>query len=347
MSEGWGFDGYAAGGLELTGDEPGRLARVLGQYQGIYELGTPATRLLGRPSNKLRRLKHEPFSFPLVGDWVVIRHSGQGEAVIDRILPRRTLLVRKAAAEERPQGIAANLDGVFVVTSLDADLNVRRLERYLSAVHESGAKPSFVLTKSDLPADAEGVAKALAGLPADVPRYPLSSATGDGVAAFEASMLSGKTYALIGSSGVGKSTLLNRLLGEARMHTQPLGQDGRGVHTTTNRSLHVLPSGAMVIDSPGMRELGLWEADAGVAATFTDIEELALTCRFNDCKHEQEPGCAVLAAVAAGTLVGARFEAYRKLHSELAQKSALALQAEMRQKRQSTRPRPPPPPGRR
>jgi ribosome biogenesis GTPase len=246
--------------------------------------------------------------------------DGEGSARINACLPRRSSLVRKRAGRaSTPQVIAANLDVVFVVSSLNGDLNERRIERTLAMIWESGAQPVVLLTKLDLCEDAAGSIARVEAVALGVPVHALSTWTGQGVDALDRYQRAGKTLALIGSSGVGKSTLANRMLGEERIATSEIrASDERGRHTTSARELFVLPSGALLIDTPGMRELGLWDAGDGLDAAFEDIDALASGCRFNDCKHQSEPGCAIRAAIADGLLEEARFRSYQKLQRELA-----------------------------
>jgi ribosome biogenesis GTPase len=223
--------------------------------------------------------------------------------------------------------VAANVDRVFVVTSLPDDFNVRRLERYVAATWESGATPTIVLTKSDLVDDtADWIARAGASAPG-VDVLAISTLTGDGITVLESLMSPGMTIAFLGSSGVGKSTLINRLAGQDIMRTADVRGDGRGRHTTTHRELIRLPNGVLVIDTPGMRELQLWAGSAGLEQTFEDISTLSGRCRFRDCTHEREPDCAVRAALESGTLLPERLVSWRKLSREAARTSRDALAA--------------------
>ena len=295
--------------------------RVVAEHRGAYRIETAAGERAGVLAGRLRHHAEGRLDLPAVGDFVALRlPDGDGSAVVDAVLPRRTALVRRAAGD-RPddQIIAANIDVVFVMTALDHDFNVRRVERYLSAVWESGATPVVLLNKADLCGDVEGrigdVQRAAIGV--DV--HAISALMDDGdLLALHRHMQAGVTIGFVGSSGVGKSTLLNRLLGRDVQATAGVREhDSHGRHTTTHRELFVLPDGGLAIDTPGMREFQLSNADSGVDAVFADIEALAAGCRFADCAHQREPGCAVQAAVERGELDGDRLAAYEKLLKEL------------------------------
>ncbi len=295
-------------------------ARVIVQQRGHYEVATDTGDLKATLAGKLA---HEALEggYPVTGDWVAIAARGsEGTAVIHHVLPRASTFTRRAAGPAaKAQVVAANVDVALLVVSLNTDFNLRRLERYLATAWESGAEPVIVLTKADLCADSAALKADVEGIAFGVPVHAISSVSGEGLEDLRALLLPGRTAVLLGSSGVGKSTLLNALAGEQRMATREIREDdGRGRHTTTHRELVLLPSGTLILDTPGMRELGLWDAESGVTATFTDIEELALACRFHDCKHHSEPGCAVRAAIEAGTLDAGRWEAYGKLQKEVA-----------------------------
>jgi ribosome biogenesis GTPase len=306
------FERYRADGLI-----PGRVAvQHRGAYDALTELGELRCDVAGR----LYEESSSPADLPAVGDWVAIAPRAEEDAgTIQALLPRRTRFSRKTAwqaAEE--QVLAANVDVVFIVTSLNDDLNLRRLERYLILARESGAQPAVLLTKSDLARDPEEARAAVEAVAADVPVHVLSSLSGEGLDAVRAYLRPGVTAALLGSSGVGKSTLVNTLTGTELLETQELRGDGQGRHTTVRRELVQLPGGALVIDTPGMRELQLWVADEALEETFDDVTSLFEHCRFSDCSHESEPGCAVKAAIADGTLAQERWDSYLKLEAELA-----------------------------
>ena len=318
---GWDDDLAAAfASQEPDGAVPARVAvQHRSEYRLYGETGELRAELAGR-------VRHEigwrTSLLPAVGDWVVAQPHGD-LAVITGVLPRRTSFVRRAASDSNTtaaQVVAANIDVVFVTAALNIDVGeefLRRLERYLALAWESGAQPVVVLTKSDLADDVDAAVARVEAIAYGVPVHALSSVTGDGVDAVTAYASPGKTVALLGSSGVGKSTLINRLAGRELLATREIRSDGVGRHTTTHRELVVLDGGGLLLDTPGMRELQLWDAGEGTGATFADVEELAAACRFNDCRHEGEPGCAVHAAIADGALPEDRFASYKKLQREL------------------------------
>ena len=246
------------------------------------------------------------------------RHE-EGAGTIHAVLPRRSAIIRKAAGNPtEAQVVGANVDTVFLVTSLNDDLNLRRLERYLATAWESGAQPAILLTKADLSDDTAAAVLEVQAIAYGVPVHAVSTVTGEGIGELGAYLAEGKTVALIGSSGVGKSTLVNRLAGREVLATQEIREsDGRGRHTTSHRELVPLPGGGLVLDTPGMRELQLWESTDGMQEAFDDVEELIDACRFADCGHGVEPGCAVQAALADGSLAPDRYESWVKLQREL------------------------------
>lgn len=305
------FEPHAAAGLV-----PGR---VTVQHRGAYDVLTELEELRCDVAGRLYDEASSPAALPAVGDWVAVAPRAEEHAgTIQAILPRRTKFSRKTAWQAtEEQVVAANVDVVFIVTSIGDDLNLRRLERYLILARESGARPVILLTKSDLTPDAAAAVEAVRSVAFDLPVHAVSVVTGEGLDAVRSVLQPGVTAALLGSSGVGKSTLVNTLVGEERFATRELRDDGRGRHTTTRRELVQLPGGALVIDTPGMRELQLWVADEGLEESFADVTSLFEHCRFSDCGHESEPGCAVKEALADGTLAPERWESYLQLQAEL------------------------------
>lgn len=317
----WGWnDKLAADFPPLAGPdlEPGRVTLEFNQF---FRIQTALGDILAEVSG---RLKHEAASradLPAVGDWVTIRRNSQdNKATIHSIFPRTSKFTRKVKGNKTDeQVIAANVDTVFLTTSLNHDFNPRRIERYLAIAWESGARPVILLTKSDLCPDPESMVTQIREL-APVPCHPISALNQreEFIAAISPYLVSGQTIALIGSSGVGKSTLLNQLLGEERQKVNSVREsDDRGLHTTRHRELIRLPNHALVIDTPGMREIQLWDLEEGVETTFEDIEALGGRCRFSDCAHQREPGCAVNEAVRSGQLDSGRLQNYLKLQGEL------------------------------
>ncbi|WP_439595628.1 ribosome small subunit-dependent GTPase A [Falsiroseomonas sp.] len=316
---GWSESWRAAFAAEAR---PGHIpGRIIVQRREANLVATDLGILTARLSGRLRHAAREA-GYPAAGDWLVLAAKAEeATATIHAVLPRRTAFVRRAAdSVQTLQVIAANIDVVFVVTSLNADLNPRRLERFLAAAWQSGARPVVVLTKADLSQNPEAEAAEVAAMATGCPVLVVSAREGRGLDALRAHIRPGETCVLIGSSGVGKSTLVNALLGEERMATQEIrAADARGRHTTSSRHLILLPGGGLLLDTPGIREVGLIDAEAGLSAVFEDIEELATTCRFRDCSHTTEPGCAVRAALEAGTLDAERWAHFRKLEQELAE----------------------------
>jgi ribosome biogenesis GTPase len=304
-----------------AGHVPGR---IVVHRREAHLVETDAGQVIARVSGRLRHEAREA-GHPAAGDWVALAiKPGEASATIHAVLPRRTAFTRRAAdSQQTLQVIASNIDVVFVVTSLNADFNPRRLERFLAAAWQSGARPVLLLTKADLSDAPEARAAEVAALATGCPVELVATKQGRGLDAVMRHIRPGETCVLIGSSGVGKSTLVNALLGEERMATQAIrASDARGRHTTSHRHLVRLPGGGLLLDTPGIREVGLVDAEEGVGQVFDDIEALAGQCRFRDCAHEGEPGCAIQAALEDGSLDPARWAAYQKLDAEM---SAAAL----------------------
>jgi ribosome biogenesis GTPase len=306
-----GWNDELATQFEHHGLEPGR---VVVQHRGAWEVATETGELLAEVTGRLRHAA-EPGELPVVGDWVGIR-----DGLIDAVIPRRSKFSRKTPfTEVSEQVLVANVDVAFLVMGLDErDFNVRRLERYLTTAWEGGTMPVIVLNKPDLATDVAGQLAAAESVAFGVPVHVVSALAGDNVDVLQPYLADAKTGVLLGSSGVGKSTLINALLGEGRLATGELRSDGRGRHTTTHRELLRLPDGGVLIDTPGLRELQLWDADGGLDKAFTEIAQLMNECRFSDCAHHTEPGCAVRAALEDGSLPRERWDSYLKLQRELA-----------------------------
>jgi len=321
------------------------VGRVVAQERGLYRVRTAVAELWASVGGGLRHEATSGVDLPAVGDFVVLRevsaHSERG--VIADVLPRSSAFVRRqAGTEHAAQVVAANIDTVLVAASLATHNNDRRLERYLTVAWESGATPVVVLTKADLCPDVAAAIAAVQRLAQGVPVVAVSSATGAGLEALEQWLVAGATLVVLGPSGVGKSSLVNALCATDVLATGEVrATDQRGRHTTTRRQLILAPCGALFIDTPGMRELQLWDADEGLDATFADVETLARLCQFRDCTHTQEPGCAVRAAVEQGDLPFDRLRNYVKLQRELAyaarKQDERAQQLERQKWKQATR----------
>ena len=309
-----GWDAFFADAFRPYEGEGLIPARVAARHHGPCELLTEHGRIGGLPAGKL-----EGLDLPVAGDWVAVRKlDGERKGIVEAILPRRTTFTRKEAWRRTvAQVVAANVDTIFLVSAFGQDLNPRRLERYLTAAWDSGANPVIVVNKRDTSLDPEPDLAEVDAIAFGIPVLAVSAATGAGLEELEPYLGRGRTVALLGSSGVGKSTLINRLAGRELLPTAETSKGGRGRHTTTNRELVPLPGGALLLDTPGMRELALWADESVLDSTFTEIAELAAACRFADCTHLHEPGCAVQAAIANGSLDAERFESYLKLQREL------------------------------
>jgi ribosome biogenesis GTPase len=298
------------------------LGRVALEHKRMYRVWTEHGEILCEVSGKFSFETINREDYPAVGDWVVLKpRLDEGKGTIYSILPRKSKFSRKAAGQTaEEQIVATNIDTVFLVNSLNEDLNLRRIERYLLLTWESGANPVIILSKADLCDDlSEKIAEVEAIAFGSVPIITISSETMHGFEKLQPFLQPGQTIALLGSSGVGKSTLTNRLLGEEKQLVQKIREaDDKGRHTTTHRELIMLQNGSILIDTPGMRELQLWESSEGLTETFSEIVELAEKCRFRDCQHKDEPGCAVIKAIDDGLLDVERLISYNKLQKELA-----------------------------
>ena len=316
----WGYDGPA------VLDKGALPARVLGTWGDYYRIvcdeGEGIARKKASAYFKRRVEDNAPCQeIPTTGDFVALRWNPHGESRIIATLPRISKFERAAAGSSgrRAQTIAVNFDTLFFLMSLNQNFSVRRLERFLALGRATGAAVAVLLTKRDLVDDAASFLAEVAAIAGDIPVFAISSKTGAGLDRLAPYAQPRRTLAFIGSSGVGKSSLVNALAGDELMPTLEIrDRDAKGRHTTTERELVRLPSGTLVIDTPGMREIGMWEADAGLADAFADVEALFARCRFSDCRHDTEPGCAVKAALAAGELAAERWAAYRRLKAETA-----------------------------
>jgi ribosome biogenesis GTPase / thiamine phosphate phosphatase len=296
---------------------PGRVAI---EHRSAYVIHTESGELWAETSGSFRHNAASQEDMPCVGDWVAVdARPGEGRATIHAVLPRKTRFSRKVAGfTTEEQVLAANIDMAFLVAALDADLNVRRLERYLTMAWASGASPVIVLSKADLCEDLPAALAEVGAVALGVPVHVTSVVTGDGIGELRGYLTGSRTIAVLGSSGVGKSSLINELGGgETTQTVREIRDDGKGRHTTTHRELLVLPGGGIIVDTPGLRELQLWDEAEGLDDAFADIANLARECRFRDCRHEREPDCAVIAAMQAGTLPKARYESFKKLEREL------------------------------
>ena len=314
----WGFDAHWAAAYETAGIGPACQGRVVGEQRGAFAVMTEQESVLAVPSGALRHaIQARLAERPAVGDWVALRAPvpGASRQQMEMVLPRRTHISRKAAGRALlEQTLAANVDTAFVVCAFGGDINARKVERFMAIAREGGATPVVLLNKHDLARPGE--ADEMVHLAAGAAVHNISGRTGAGLEAVSAYLRPGRTVTLIGSSGAGKTTLLNRWLGDDVYSTGEVGADGRGKHTTRTRNLVTTPSGALVIDTPGLREVGVWAADRGIAEAFNDLVTLAEGCRFNDCTHVSEGDCAVRAAVAAGTLEATRLAAWLQLRAE-------------------------------
>ncbi|MDD4052467.1 MAG: ribosome small subunit-dependent GTPase A [candidate division Zixibacteria bacterium] len=315
-----GWDSYFENKFELYKTQGLVPARITRENRQNYLVWSEAGELSAEVSGRFRHEAEGKGDFPTVGDWVAMAaRPEEGRGVIHALLPRKSAFLRKVAGVvTEQQVIAANIDTVFIVCGLDGNYNLRRIERYLSLTWESGAMPVVLLNKADLCPEVEERQGEVESVAIGVPVRVISATQNQGLDILREYLQPGRTAAFLGSSGVGKSTIINRLLGTERLAVGAVREDdSRGRHTTTSRELVLLPDGGLVIDTPGMRELQVWGDEDGLRQTFEDIEALAFDCRFRDCRHAEEPGCAVRAAIENGTLDSGRLDSYLKLQKEL------------------------------
>jgi len=315
-----GWNSFFSKSFESHCQEGYTVGRVALEHKNTYILYTEQGELSAEVTGKMRYRASGRQDFPAVGDWVVISvRDAQKRATIHAVLPRKSKFSRKTVANKiEEQIVATNIDTVFLVSGLDGDFNLRRIERYLILAWESGANPVIILNKADLCDDVERCREEVEAIALGVPIVVLSAVNNQGLDALISYLSKGQTVALLGSSGVGKSTITNQLVGRIVQSIQAVREgDDRGRHTTTHRELILLPSGGLLMDTPGMREIQIWAGDEGLQETFADIKTLAMQCRFHDCQHEHEPGCAVQQALEDGTLDYQRFLSHQKLQKEL------------------------------
>lgn len=301
------FGPYAGAGL-LAG-------RVVSEHRTHYQVATEVMEISAAITGRFRNEARQRTDLPGVGDFVALRPNLEnGPAIIEAVLPRTSALVRKAAGESRPQLLAANVDFIFIVMALNGDFNLERLQRYLTLARDSAAAPVIVANKADLPHDAMETTGQIAGAAPGVPMHVISARNRSGILDLERYFDGNSTVVLVGSSGAGKSTMTNELLGQELQATQDVrAHDSRGRHTTTHRQLFIRSKGGAIIDTPGMRGLEQWNPNNSNEPDFDDIDALATQCRFRDCRHDSEPACAVRAAISRGELDAERLASYSKL----------------------------------
>ncbi len=321
-----GYDDFFESKRAERGSEGVRVARVIAQTRGGYRVKDADGEYVAKVTGKRMHIASSREDYPAVGDWVELSDVAGGQAVIQQILPRKTVIRRKSVGKgggyegkSDVQIIATNVDVAFVVEAVDRDYNLNRIERYCAIARDGGVRSAVILNKTDLIPEEERASKIaeIRGRFGDIDVMTTSVATGEGVSTVRDALEKGKTYGFLGSSGVGKSSLINRLLETDGIRTGAIGSHSeRGKHVTTAREMYFLANGGIVIDNPGMREVGLPDAEAGIEESFDEIASLAGNCRFADCTHEHEPGCAVLAALGSGEMNRERYENYHRLRKE-------------------------------
>ena len=340
-----GWNNFFEGHFEQFKNQGLVPARIAREHKDLYFIYCQYGELSARISGKMRHKIISRADLPAVGDWVAVQpRPDEHKATILALLPRKTMFSRKAVlsggmpdtgGKTEQQVLSANVDTVFLVCGLDADFNLRRIERYLSVAWDSGASPVIVLNKIDLCTDVNEKVAEVEAIAFGVPIHPISATKNQGLENLQKYLSRGKTAVLLGSSGVGKSSIINKMLGVESLKVREVrAYDSRGRHTTAYRQMILLPDGGIVIDTPGMRELALWDNEEGIERTFSDIAELALRCRFRDCSHQNEPGCAVQEALKDGTLNANRYRNYIKLQKEL---KHLALRQDTKARRKAER----------
>lgn len=335
----WGWHPFFEAAFAEYADAGLVPARIVAEFQGLYRFAGAGSEGLAEVSGKLRHAARSREDLPAVGDWVALTWRPEmDKARIEAVLPRRSVFARKeTGGRSQAQIVAANVDTVLLVSALNQDFNLRRIERYLSLAWESGARPLIVLSKADLAPDADALRAEVESIAAGTEILVLSALTGEGLEALQPWLRPGQTLALLGSSGVGKSTLVNALAGRSLQTVQAIrADDAKGRHTTTHRELFQIAAGALLLDTPGMRELQLWQAGEGLESVFAEVEqmaaELASQCRFRNCSHRHESGCAIATALADGSLDPGRYANWLKLQREEAwieRRSDKAAQAEV------------------
>ncbi len=332
--EAYGFLPAMRAALDAQGSAQAIPARVTAVHKERYELICERGACYGRLKSAVY-FNGGAQEFPTTGDFVLIQHNDQGDSMITQTLPRRSYFARKnPTLGEGEQAVAANFDSVFIMQSLNHDLNPKRLERYLTLAWQSGAVPVVILNKADLSASLEVQMHEIQRVAAGVDVFAVSAKTGVGFDALSGYLQPGKTIVLLGSSGVGKSSFVNALAGGEIMAVNEIREDdSKGRHTTTHRQLIRFESGVMIIDTPGMRELGMLDVAAGLSESFADVEQYFPRCRFSDCSHTREPGCAVKAAIDSGELPSTRYESYQKLQRESQYAAGQASYLKLKQQR--------------